>query len=182
MAARRIVMGLTALLVAALVAGCSAASAATDAPQHVPPSTAASASSPVASATPAAALPAAPPDHRAAGLPCTATAVACVDLATHRAWLLYGGYVIYGPVPAMPGSPAYPTPTGTFHVIDKVIDYHSTEFHNAPMPYSVFFYPGDAFHVGSTGVYSHGCVHLSWSAAQRFFNDLSIGDEVQIVG
>lgn len=181
MGAHPILLGLITVLAAALLAACSSASAATSAPH---PAVASPAPATPSTVGPAASAPqlSMPLDARAAGVPCTATAVACVDLATHQAWLLYGGYVVYGPVPAMPGSPAFPTPAGTFHVLDKVVDYHSTEFNNAPMPYSVFFYPGDAFHVGSTGVYSHGCVHLSWSAAQRFFNDLSIGDEVQIVG
>ena len=51
----------------------------------------------------------------------------------------------------------------------------------AVMPDSVFFYPGDAFHIGSLGVMSHGCIHLSPSAAATFFNTLQVGDEVQIV-
>jgi lipoprotein-anchoring transpeptidase ErfK/SrfK len=81
----------------------------------------------------------------------------------------------------MPGRPSYPTPTGTFHVLSKAVNYRSREFNNAPMPYAVFFYPGDAFHVGSLRVYSHGCIHLSWSSAQAFYKNLSIGDEVQVV-
>ena len=180
MRAPKIAMGLVALLLVAMTAACSSASTAgKSAGLSVLSPTARPAAAP-APGEPAPHL-AMPLDYRSAGLPCTATAVACVDLTTQQAWLLYDGYVIYGPVAAMPGSPVYPTPTGTFHVLDKVIDYHSTEFNNAPMPYSVFFYPGDAFHVGSPQVFSHGCVHLSWSAAQTFFQDLSVGDEVQIV-
>jgi lipoprotein-anchoring transpeptidase ErfK/SrfK len=49
------------------------------------------------------------------------------------------------------------------------------------MPYSVFFAPGIALHEGSATTPSHGCVHLSASAAQTFFHDMSIGDDVQIV-
>jgi lipoprotein-anchoring transpeptidase ErfK/SrfK len=59
---------------------------------------------------------------------------------------------------------------------------HSSEFHNAPMPYSVFFNGGDAFHQDSVTVRSHGCVHLTQPAARTFYNTLHVGDEVQVVG
>jgi hypothetical protein len=115
------------------------------------------------------------------GVPCAATVSACVDLSAHKAWLLEGGKVVYGPVPMLPGRPSNPTPTGTFHVYSKEKMHLSKEFDNAPMPNSVFFYPGDAFHTGSLTVYSHGCIHLSSAASLKFFNTLSIGDVVQVV-
>lgn len=49
------------------------------------------------------------------------------------------------------------------------------------MPYSVFFNGGDAFHEGSLSVPSHGCVHLSQTAAAEFYADLQPGDVVQVV-
>ena len=49
------------------------------------------------------------------------------------------------------------------------------------MPYSVFFNGGIAFHQGSLKVQSHGCIHLSTAAAQRFFGSLNRGDVVQVV-
>jgi hypothetical protein len=57
----------------------------------------------------------------------------------------------------------------------------SKEFNNAPMPYSVFFNDGIAFHQGSLSVKSHGCIHLSMAAAQKYFASLSVGDVVQVV-
>ncbi len=57
----------------------------------------------------------------------------------------------------------------------------SKEFDDAPMPNSVFFYPGDAFHTGSLSVYSHGCIHLSAGASLKFFTTLHVGDVVQVV-
>jgi hypothetical protein len=120
------------------------------------------------------------------GVPCAAAAAAagtasCVDLSAHKAWLLEGGKVVYGPVPMLPGRPSNPTPTGTFHVLSKEKMHLSKEFDNAEMPNSVFFYPGDAFHTGSLSVYSHGCLHLSAGASLKFFNTLNIGDVVQVV-
>jgi lipoprotein-anchoring transpeptidase ErfK/SrfK len=105
-----------------------------------------------------------------------------MSLSAHRAWLTDGaGHVTYGPVAAHGGSAHAPTPVGTFQVISKDAHFYSTQFH-APMPYSVFFYPGDAFHADNTSVNSNGCIHLSSSSAQHFFNTLHVGDEVQIVG
>lgn len=117
---------------------------------------------------------------QAPGVPCSAAAKACVDLSAHRAWLLSNGKVIYGPVSIMPGRPGWRTPTGTFHVLFKNAHYFSTEF-KVPMPDSVFFYPGIAFHVGSLQVASHGCVHLSVTSALKFFNTLKVGDMVQVL-
>ncbi|HEY0813941.1 MAG TPA: L,D-transpeptidase, partial [Pseudonocardia sp.] len=97
----------------------------------------------------------------AAGVPCTATVAACIDLAHNRAWLLRGGAVQYGPVPITSGRAGYRTPAGTFRVLSRERLHLSRQFDDAPMPYSVFFYPGDAFHQGSLAVPSHGCIHLS---------------------
>ena len=71
------------------------------------------------------------------------------------------------------------TPPGTFQVSFKSKDHVST-IYDAEMPFSVFFNGGVAFHQGSLKVASHGCVHLSRTAAQKFFNSLSRGDQVQV--
>ncbi|GDY29932.1 L,D-transpeptidase [Gandjariella thermophila] len=117
----------------------------------------------------------------AVGAPCSATARACVDLSANQAWLLKDGNVVYGPVPITSGKPGHRTPPGTYRVQWKDKDHRSSEFNNAPMPYSVFFYSGMAFHAGSLNAQSHGCIHLSTAAAKTFFNVLAVGDVVQIV-
>ena len=136
-------------------------------------------------AAPAPAAPPLPPKPAApakpAGVPCAATVRACIDLAHNKAWLLRGGVVEYGPVPITSGKPGYRTPVGTFRVLSKERLHLSRAFDNAPMPYSVFFIPGIAFHQGSLAVTSHGCIHLSKSAALRFFGSLARGDVVQAV-
>jgi hypothetical protein len=124
------------------------------------------------------ALAATGPGHP--GTPCSPRAKACLDLSRQQAWLTDGaGHITYGPVPARGGSKRAKTPKGTFSVLFKDAHFYSTEFH-APMPYSVFFYPGDAFHAGNPGIASNGCVHLSMAAAQRFFTTLHPGDKVEI--
>lgn len=113
--------------------------------------------------------------------PCSSSVRACVSLSARKAWLMDGtGRIVYGPVGVLGGRRGEPTPTGTFSVSNKVKNYHSRQF-DAPMPYSVFFYPGVAFHTGSLSTRSAGCLHLGSTSAKRFFSTLSPGDRVQIV-
>jgi lipoprotein-anchoring transpeptidase ErfK/SrfK len=175
---RRTPLALIAVLcsvLGALVVGAGSAGAAT--PAH------ASVARPIADApavgSPAPAVPAVP--ATTAGTPCATTAVACVDLSSRQAWLTDGaGHVTYGPVGALGGTRKYPTPTGTFSVDYKDAD-HVSNLYDAAMPNSVFFAPAVAFHRGSLSQRSHGCIHLGRAAAQRFFNELSSGDTVQVV-
>lgn len=113
--------------------------------------------------------------------PCGSSAEACIDLSDDQAWLMEGGAVSYGPVPITSGMAGYETPAGVFSVTYKDRDHLSREYNNAPMPYSVFFTRGVAFHEGSLNAQSHGCVHLSHKAAKTFFANLHPGDVVQVV-
>lgn len=127
--------------------------------------------------TPAVALAA-----ESAAAPCGSAASACISLSSQRAWLMKNGQVTYGPTPITSGKPGERTPTGTFRVLWKDKNHRSAQFHNAPMPYSVFFTStGVAFHEGSLSRSSAGCVHLSRSSAITFFNKLSVGQGVQVV-
>ncbi|MFC0106430.1 L,D-transpeptidase [Kibdelosporangium aridum] len=120
-------------------------------------------------------------EAQAASAPCGPAAKACLDLSANQAWLMNNGAVTYGPVPVTHGKPGWETPPGTFKVTRKNRHHRSSQFNNAPMPYSVFFNGGIAFHQGSLREKSHGCVHLSKSAAAKFFGTLKIGDQVQVV-
>jgi hypothetical protein len=120
-------------------------------------------------------------DNMVDGTPCTVTASACVDLAHNQAWLIHDGAVAEGPFTISHGGQGKETPTGTFQVQWKDKDHKSAEFNNAPMPYSVFFAPGGiAFHEGNPANPSAGCVHLSHDDAVTVYNDLDVGDEVQV--
>ncbi len=112
--------------------------------------------------------------------PCGNSAEACVDLSEDQAWLMSGGTISYGPVPISHGKPGYETPPGVFRITFKDKDHRSSTYNNAPMPYSVFFNGGIAFHEGDVQEQSHGCVHLSHEAAKTFFNDLEPGDVVEV--
>ena len=122
-----------------------------------------------------------PPPPPPAGVPCDAGIDACIDLSANQSWLLKDGAVTYGPVPITSGRPGWETPPGTFSVGWKDIDHLSSEFNNAPMPFSVFFNGGIAFHQGSLSQKSHGCIHLSRAAAEAYYNALAVGDKVQVV-
>ncbi len=52
----------------------------------------------------------------------------------------------------------------------------------APMPNSVFFDGGIAFHQGYLSVQSHGCLHLSGAASEVFFDNLVLGDQIVVFG
>lgn len=113
--------------------------------------------------------------------PCSARADACIDLSANTSWLTHNGAVTYGGVPITSGMPGYETPPGSFQVTYKDID-HWSKAYDAPMPYSVFFTTsGIAFHEGSLSEQSHGCIHLSNAAAQKYFNTLQPGDVVEVV-
>lgn len=117
----------------------------------------------------------------ASSTPCAASARACVDLSSQQAWLTRDGHVTYGPIRVASGRASAPTDIGTFQVFWKDRDHRSSLFDDAPMPYSVFYNGDEAFHQGSVGSRSHGCVRLTRSAAQTFYNTLQVGDTVQVV-
>ncbi|MFJ1766336.1 L,D-transpeptidase [Amycolatopsis sp. NPDC088138] len=174
MRVRRALAALSTLVAAAVLTACSAGGTADVrlAAGTLPPS---STSDTTATAT----APAEP--VMAPGVPCTITAKACVSLSGKQAWLLDEGRIVYGPVKIMPGKKGSTTPVGTWHVLYKEKMHLSKEFDNAPMPNSVFFYNGVAFHQGSLAKYSNGCVHLSAAVSLKFFSSLDKGDEVQVV-
>jgi hypothetical protein len=111
--------------------------------------------------------------------PCGLTDGACVSPSQKRAWLVRDGRVVLS-APITTGRPGERTPPGTFHVTWKDADHKSSEFDDAPMPWSVFFDGGIAFHTGSLSRQSAGCVHLSDSAARTFFRTLRVGDTVVV--
>jgi lipoprotein-anchoring transpeptidase ErfK/SrfK len=70
-------------------------------------------------------------------------------------------------------------------VIAKDKDHRSSLYKvkgkGAPMPFYVNFAPAVGFHAGSLSTPSHGCVHLSASDAETFFNNLDVGDRVDVI-
>ncbi|MCD2192846.1 L,D-transpeptidase [Actinomycetospora endophytica] len=124
------------------------------------------------------------PDKSPAAMksPCGPEIKGCVSISKHTAWLTDGhGHTVDGPVNISTGGPGQETPTGQFTVQWKDANFHSSEYHGAPMPESVFFDDhGRAFHEGNLGRASGGCVHLGHDDARRFFDNLQPNDQVQI--
>lgn len=119
----------------------------------------------------------------AAGSPCPPSAEACIDLTSNTTWLQDDGVITAGPYKQIAGRAGHRTPTGTFTVQWKNKDHKSQEFDQAPMPYAIFFTTtGIAFHVGSLSVPSHGCIHLTESAAKVYWDALQPGDVVFVFG
>lgn len=111
---------------------------------------------------------------------CPARAMACVNVGAKLAWLQHDGVLSYGPVPIATGRPGLETPRGTFTVLRKYV-HHVSSYYGQPMPYSVFFTDyGIAFHEGPLDTSSHGCVHLTRTAAPKFYAALAYGDEVVV--
>jgi hypothetical protein len=130
-------------------------------------------------APPAPPVPPPPPDLTPQS-PCPRTAAACVDLAGNRTWLQSGERLSYGPVRMSHGMAGWETPRGTFQVTRKVRHEVSRLFNNAPMPYSVYFVGGIAFHEGDPAYASHGCIRLDQPAAATYFDRLQVGDTVVV--
>jgi lipoprotein-anchoring transpeptidase ErfK/SrfK len=181
---------LAAALVLGTAGGCATAGsvharpvAAVAAMTTAPPSATAVATTPAPVPTTASTIvaptAAAPISLADQGVPCVATAIACVSLSKQEAWLLRDGQVVFGPVKVATGRASLPTPAGIFHVKSKVRDSWSVPY-QAWMPWAVYFYGGDAFHEDPVTVRSHGCVHLSASNAEYFYDFLHLGDEVQV--
>ncbi|GAA2883991.1 L,D-transpeptidase [Pseudonocardia halophobica] len=122
------------------------------------------------------------------GTPCSVSARSCVDLEAQQAWLIRDGQVVRGPARISSGGEGEETPIGhSLRVYRKDKDHVSQESRlpngdPAPMPWSVFFADGGiAFHGGSPDRDSAGCIHLEPADAEAWFNDLQIGDQVQVV-
>ncbi|GAA4917649.1 lipoprotein-anchoring transpeptidase ErfK/SrfK [Actinomycetospora succinea] len=122
------------------------------------------------------------------GTPCSASARACVDLESQRAWLIRDGKVTRGPMTIASGGEGRATPVGhSLRVYRKEADHVSGESKTrdgrpAPMPFSVFFADGGiAFHSGDPSRSSAGCIRMETDDARATFDDLQVGDKVQVV-
>lgn len=75
------------------------------------------------------------------------------------------------------------TPTGTFHILARDKDHHSS-LYEAAMPYTLqLTNDGVSIH-GSTvrwGAATHGCIGVPLEFARRLFNQAKVGDEVTII-
>src|SRR5262249_4326727 len=81
------------------------------------------------------------------------------------------------------GRPGHTTPTGTFVILQKDVDHHSSLYDDAPMPYMErLTWGGVALHAGNLPGYpaSHGCVRLPRAFAQQLYGITHLGTTVII--
>jgi lipoprotein-anchoring transpeptidase ErfK/SrfK len=109
------------------------------------------------------------------GLPASAatTVVAKVDLSQQRMNVYVGGVIRYTWAVST-GRGRYRTPTGTWSAKWLSPKHRSRKYHNAPMPWSVFYNGGYAVHgtneISGLGTpRSHGCIRLHPDNARIFF-------------
>lgn len=84
------------------------------------------------------------------------------------------------------GRSSLPTAEGHFHVTWKSKDHYSKKY-QAPMPYAMFFYGGQAIHYspefagGGYGIGSHGCVNVKDKAGiAQVYSEVRVGDSVVV--
>jgi lipoprotein-anchoring transpeptidase ErfK/SrfK len=103
------------------------------------------------------------------------TLFAYIDLTSQRMTVRDADGNEYGPWKISSARGGYKTPTGTYTVNWTSRMHYSKQYHNSPMPYSVFFNRGVAVHgtsaVGRLGSpASHGCVRVHTKNAKTFYN------------
>jgi lipoprotein-anchoring transpeptidase ErfK/SrfK len=105
-----------------------------------------------------------------------------VDLREQRAYLYRGGDQIAS-VPISSGRRHYPTPTGTFTVVQKQKMHRSNKYNDARMPFMQrLSWDGLALHAGGVPrrPSSHGCIHLPRRFASWLYEQPTMGMRVTI--
>lgn len=106
-----------------------------------------------------------------------------VDLQARVISVFRAGYEI-GAAAALVGTPAHPTPLGTFPILSRERHNVSEKYNNAPMPWTLrLTASGVAIHGGSTveaGYASHGCIGVPDPFASRLYAIARPGDLVII--
>jgi hypothetical protein len=128
-----------------------------------------------------------------------------VSLATQNVYVEEGNRLLMA-TPTCVGRAGYQTPTGDFHVTDKIRDKRSStygywvngssahpgtssqdpgpgwQYIGYPMANWVEFTPGYGFHEGPIWPYprSHGCLHIHPSASAKLFELVHIGTPVEV--
>ncbi|MBV9840135.1 MAG: L,D-transpeptidase family protein [Sphingomonadaceae bacterium] len=105
-----------------------------------------------------------------------------VSLPRQLAYVYRGGTLI-GVSTVSTGRDGYPTPTGTFTILQKAAMHKSNRYNDAPMPWMQrLTWDGVALHSGSVPGYhsSHGCVHLPDAFARELYGITRVGATVTI--
>ena len=97
--------------------------------------------------------------------------IAKVDLGSQAMQVYVDGKLRhYWPIAS--GRRGHETPTGNYRPQRLERDWHSRQYDDAPMPYSVFFSGGYAIHGGYAKLgrpASHGCIRLTTANAAKLY-------------
>jgi lipoprotein-anchoring transpeptidase ErfK/SrfK len=116
------------------------------------------------------------------GAPKTGRVIITVDLRAQTLSVFRDGYEI-GAAVILYGATDKPSPKGAFPITQKVADYYSRTYDNAPMPYAQRLTSDGVFIHGSDvqwGRGTHGCIGVPTVFAQKLFGVTKIGDLVVI--
>ncbi len=110
----------------------------------------------------------------------------CVDLNNQKLWLSKNGVRTYTAQRMRSGDPRLSnsenTKTGNHSIYYKDIDHISSIF-GSPMPYSMFFYGGQAIHESTFSTPgSHGCINITRNDAKKLWNNSPVGTPVSVWG
>jgi len=106
-----------------------------------------------------------------------------VDLKSQIISVFRGGDEI-GTAVILYGADGLATPTGKFPILAKLKD-HRSQTYDAPMPYTLrLTADGVSIHGSNVrwGYATHGCVGVPTAFAAKLFENVSVGDDVLIVG
>lgn len=105
-----------------------------------------------------------------------------VDLKSQMISVFKGGHEI-GAAVVLFGAEGKDTPLGTFPILSKIEDHHSSTY-DAPMPFTLrLTEDGVAVHGSEVrpGAGTHGCIGVPIEFARLMFEQVEIADEVEIV-
>jgi len=105
-----------------------------------------------------------------------------VNLTNQRAWVTHAGRVVNSTAVST-GREGYRTPAGRYVITDKHKSHTSTLYHVAMPWFMRLNCSAIGLHSGHvTGrPASHGCIRLPYEKAKEFFQQVAVGDEVEIV-
>ncbi|MEK7342650.1 MAG: L,D-transpeptidase family protein [Pseudomonadota bacterium] len=116
------------------------------------------------------------------GAPKAGPVIVTVDLRAQTLSVFRAGYEI-GAAVILYGATDKPSPKGAFPISQKIADYYSRTYDNAPMPYAQRLTSDGVFIHGSDvqwGRATHGCIGVPKAFAQKLFGVTKVGDMVII--
>lgn len=116
------------------------------------------------------------------GAPTTGRVIVTVDLRAQTLSVFRDGYEI-GAAVILYGATDKPSPKGAFPITQKIADYYSRTYDNAPMPFAQRLTSDGVFIHGSDvqwGRGTHGCIGVPKAFAEKLFGVTKVGDLVVI--